>query len=188
MDFLQSCIALLSGLLAGWNLPLQAAETLARYMILGVPVYAVFTVLFFIGRITKAVKRSVSFAERLTETLAAAFLAADVAFIALLIRYWPQAWSFVKASEFWVFKGEWWKDPGNYSNAFLTAFIILAVAAALIGLLITSSKYLVSMVRQEVRDHGVLLGAVLSVYDFFAGPVTLTLCLTAWAFLKQIFS
>lgn len=181
MELFDACTAALAALLGGWRLPPQAAETLARLMVLLVPVYALCILLYWVGRLTKVVKPTVNTIERLTETVAAILLTAEVTAIVLAVRFWPQVSHYVTSSSFWVFKEPWWQDTSRYSDVFLTVFILFASLAVLIGLPIAMGKYILSMVRYEIRDHGPALGTVLAVYDFFAGPFALSLGLLIWA-------
>ncbi len=181
MKIINTCTAALAALLSGWKLPPQAAEALARLMVLFVPVYALCILLYWIGRLTKVVKPTVKTVERLLEPLAAALFIGDTAAIVLTVRFWPQVRQYVTSSSFWVFKGPWWQDPGTYSDVFLTVFILFASLAVVIGLLLTMGKYVLSMVRYELQDHGPVLGTVLALYDFFSGLFVLSLGLLIWA-------
>lgn len=187
MDRSNAWTAALTALLTGWKLPAETAQTLAWVLTVGAVVYAAVSLLFLLGRATKKIKRSVSAVERLAETLAAVFLTADLTLLTLLALHWTEFTSYLTNSEFWVFHGQWWLDSGTYSDAFLTAALILAVAAVLLGLIPTAVKYIVNLVRDEIKDHGAFFGALLAVYDFFFGPFVLALLLTAWAFLQVLF-
>ncbi len=181
MKILDTCTAALAALLSGWRLTSPAAEPLARLMALLVPVYALCILLYWTGRLTKVVKPTVNTVERLLEPVAAILLTAEAAAIVLAVRFWPQVSQYVTSSSFWIFKEPWWQDTSRYSDAFLTVFILFASLAVLIGLPIAMGKYILTMVRYEIKDHGPALGIVLAIYDFFAGPFLLSLVLLIWA-------
>ena len=181
MEYLDWIIAEMTALLNGWKIPAEAAGIIAQvlmYIMLG---YVAVTLLVFIGRAFKKVKRPITAIEKLTELVAVFVAAAATALIVLAVRYWPEILAGFKASDFWVSLGAW-LDYQKYGVAIVSALFMLFI---LVNVYITAYKFSASLVRQETRENGAVLGWLLFVYDFFAGFFWLALGLTAYILLRQ---
>lgn len=185
MAFLNECAGRSAALLIYWGLPEALAEAFSRTLLWVMAGYAVLLLPVLLWRLIKHKKATVVLAEQVMETVAAVFLIAALVFLVVVVRDREAIVAGVRASDFWISNGNWWLDLQQNAAGIIT---VMFCGALYVCLILVTVRYIASLVKQEFQANGPVMGLVLSVFDFCAGPFWLGLILLMYAFLSPFVS
>lgn len=181
MAFLRECAVKTGALLQVWGLPKELAEPFVTVLLWVMAGYVLLLIPVLLWRLIKRKKATVVLAEQVVETLSAVFLMAAIVFLFVVVRNREAIVAGIKASDFWLSNGNWWLDLQQNAAGIIT---VMFCGALYVCLILVTVRYIFSLVRQEFQANGPVMGLVLSVFDFCAGPFWLGVVLLLYAFLS----